>query len=518
MQFTQGLHRAVQQKPDAVATSCNDRVRTFAETGDRVARLAAGFVGLGLTRESRICILALNSDRYLEAYLAIAWMGAISVPANCRWSNAELIYSINDADCTALIVDDQFSTAVPALREGCPGLREVIFAGDGPCPEGAIPCEALIGNSPGIDDVGAHGNDLLGIFYTGGTTGAPKGVMLSHSNICSSSLAMLAEGLFAEGARGLHIAPMFHLADMLMIGCLLLRGCEHVMLPHFKPDAVFSAIEERRVTDTLVVPAMLQALVDHPDIAKRDLGSLRNVLYGASPASEALIERATDALPGVGLMQGYGMTEVAAFLTALPREMHTPEGRKRNKLRSAGRAGYHVQLRVVDAEDREVPRGTIGEIIARGPNIMQGYLNKPEATGEALRNGWMHTGDLAYMDDDGYVFIVDRLKDMIISGGENVYSTEVENAIARHPAVASCAVVGIPCDEMGEKVHAAIVLKSGMSLTLDELREHCRTLIAGYKCPRSLVIVDALPLSGAGKILKTALRAPYWREVDRAAG
>ena len=509
MQFTQGLHRAAQQRPTAVSTTCNGRMRTFFETRDRVARLAAGLVGIGMTRASRICILSLNSDRYLEAYLGIAWMGAISVPANYRWSNPELIYSINDADCVTLIVDDQFVPAIDALRQGCPGLRHVIFAGDGPCPEGAISYEQLVGSNEPIDDVGAHGDDLLGIFYTGGTTGAPKGVMLSHMNVCSSSLSMLAEGVFEDGARGLHVAPMFHLADMLMIGCLLLRGCEHVMLPHFRPDTVFDVIEQRGITDTLIVPAMLQALVDHPDLSKRDLSSLRNVLYGASPASEALIERATSALPDVGLLQGYGMTEVAAFLSALPREMHTAEGRKKKKLRSAGRASYHVQLRVVDEEDQEVPRGTIGEIIARGPNIMQGYLNKPEATKEALRNGWMHTGDLAYMDYDGYVFIVDRLKDMIISGGENIYSTEVENAIARHPAIAACAVVGLPCAEMGERVHAAIVLKAGAALTLDELRDHCRSLIAGYKCPKSLAILDVLPLSGAGKVLKTELRSAY---------
>jgi long-chain acyl-CoA synthetase len=215
-------------------------------------------------------------------------------------------------------------------------------------------------------------------------------------------------------------------------------------------------------------------------------------------------------------MQVYGMTETSAVMTVLPWSMHTPEGRKQNKLRSGGRSSLHVQVRIVDDQDRERPRGEVGEIIARGPNVMQGYLNKPEATQAALRGGWMHTGDMGYMDDDGYVFIVDRLKDMIISGGENVYSAEVENAIARHPAVAACAVIGIPCKEMGEKVHAAVVLKSGQSLTSEDLYAHCKTLIAGYKCPRSIEVRESLPVSGAGKVLKTELRKPYWEGLGRS--
>ena len=516
MQFTQGLHRAVQQRPDAVATVCNGRLRSFRELRDRVARLAGGLRSLGVARGERVCILALNSDRFLETYLGLAWLGAVVNPANFRWSAAEIVYSLKDSGCSVLIVDDQFAPMIGAIREGHPSLRCVIHAGDGATPSGAESFEALIERSAAVPDVEAGGDELFGIFYTGGTTGAPKGVMLSHANVCSSALALLAEGALPETTAVLHAAPMFHLADMMLTTCTLLRGGEHVMLPVFKPDAALDLIESRRLTDLLLVPAMMQMLIDSPAMKGRDTSSVRRIMYGASPASEALLDRAMTTIPTAGLMQVYGMTETSAVMTVLPWSMHTPEGRKQQKLRSGGRASLHVQVRIVDEQDRERPRGEVGEIIARGPNVMQGYLNKPEATEAALKGGWMHTGDMGYMDDDGYVFIVDRLKDMIISGGENVYSAEVENAIARHPAVAACAVIGIPCQEMGEKVHAAVVLKPGQELSSEALYAHCKSLIAGYKCPRSLEVRESLPVSGAGKVLKTELRKRYWEGRERA--
>lgn len=518
MQFTQGLHRAVQQQPDAIATVCKDRRRTFRELHDRVAKLAGAMQGLGIGRGTRVCILALNSDRYLESYLAIAWLGAVVNPANFRWSAPEVIYSLNDSDSVALIVDDQFAPMCEAIKAGTPGLRHVIFAGDGALPAGTLSYETLLADAPPIADAGVGGDALFGVFYTGGTTGKPKGVMLSHLNVCSSGLSLLGEGALPEGAVGLHAAPMFHLADMMLSTCLLLRGGRHVMLPVFKPDAVLDLIEAEKLTDLLLVPAMLQAFVDFPATRTRDLSTVRQIMYGASPASEALLDRTLAAMPNVNLMQVYGMTEMSAVMTLLPPRDHAPATRTGNRLRSGGRASYHVQVRIVDEQDVELPRGQVGEIIARGPNVMIGYLNKPEASAEALKNGWMHTGDMGYMDDDGYVFIVDRLKDMIISGGENIYSVEVENAVAKHPAVAAVAVIGVPDAAMGEKVHAAVVLKAGAELTQDALYAHCKELIAGYKCPRSLEIREALPVSGAGKVLKTELRKPFWEGRDRAVG
>ncbi len=516
MQFTQGLHRAVQQKPDSIATVCQGRIKTYREVHDRVARLAGGLVRTGIRRGDRICILSLNSDRYLEAYLAIAWVGAVATPTNFRWSTAEIIYALNDSNCLAMIVDDHCTPQVEAIRNGCPALRQVIFAGDGEQPAGASSFEEMTANGEPIPDLEIGGDELFGVFYTGGTTGTPKGVMLSHLNVCSSALALMAEGAFLEGAMGLHTAPMFHLADMAMVTGLLLRGGGHVMLPAFSPEVVFDLVESHQVTDILLVPTMLQMLVDFPGMQERNLSSLKRVVYGASPASEALLDRVAKVLPNASFMQGYGMTETAALIAVLPPAMHTPEGRKQGKLRSCGRSTYHAQMRIVGDDDRELPRGEVGEIIARGPNIMKGYLNKPEATEAALRHGWMHTGDMGHMDDDGYVFIVDRLKDMIISGGENIYSVEVENAVAKHPGIAATAVIGIPGTDMGETVHAVVVLKPGATLTLEDLQSHCKGLIAGYKCPRSLEIREALPMSGVGKVLKTELRKPFWDDRDRA--
>jgi acyl-CoA synthetase (AMP-forming)/AMP-acid ligase II len=264
------------------------------------------------------------------------------------------------------------------------------------------------------------------------------------------------------------------------------------------------AIARHRVTDMLLVPTMIQLLVDHPEARDHDLTSLRSVVYGASPISPAVLERAMKTVPGAEFTQAYGMTELSPVATIL-----TPADHEAGHLRSAGRAAPHAEVRVVDPAGAPVPAGTVGEVAVRGGHVMQGYWNKPEETAAALRDGWMHTGDGGYLDDQGYLYVVDRIKDMIITGGENVYSTEVENALAAHPAVAQCAVIGVPDDHWGERVHAVIVPHPGASVTLEELRAHAKTLIAGYKAPRSLEIAQALPLSGTGKVLKRELRQQH---------
>jgi len=368
-----------------------------------------------------------------------------------------------------------------------------------------------------MPDARRGGQELAGIFYTGGTTGFPKGVMLTHANMVTSALGALASGeFFTPGGRYLHAAPMFHLADIAGWVAQTLRGGTHVIVPMFEPVAVMKAIAAHRVTDVLLVPTMIQMLVDHPAVGEHDLSSLNRLLYGASPIPEAVLDRAMKALPQVGFVQAYGMTELSPIATLLGPEDHGAAGREAGLLRSAGRAAPHAEVRIVDAEGVEVPRGEVGEIVVRGGHVTPGYWNKPEETAAALRDGWMHTGDGGRMDAHGYVYIVDRIKDMIVSGGENVYSVEVENAVARHAAVAACAVIGVPDAEWGERVHAVVVCKPGAQATEAEIREHAKTLIAGYKAPRSVEFVEALPVSGAGKILKRELRKKYWEGTDRA--
>lgn len=516
MQFTQGLHRAVQLWPERHSTICNGRIRSFSETADRVARLAAVLNNLGVERGHSVAIQAFNSDRYIEFLLAAAWLGAVAVPVNFRWSVAEVAYSLRDSAASALLLDDQFAPNADAIRADVPSLRNILFIGDGAVPKGLLDTESLMAAATPIPDTNAGGDDFFGVYYTGGTTGAPKGVALSHLNVCVSALSLMAEGSFPEGVVGLHAAPMFHLGDMMLLTCVLLRGGTHVILPAFRPDAALAAIQEHRVTDMLLVPAMLQALVDSPAVKTHDTSTVQRLMYGAAPVSEALMDRALAAIPTAAFTQVYGMTEMSAVMTVLPPDAHSAD-RSLGLLRSAGRPAYHVMLQILDEEDRPLPAGQVGEIAVRGPNVMRGYLNKPDVTRETLRGGWMHTGDMGYVNEAGYLFIVDRLKDMIITGGENVYSVEVENAIASHPDIAACAVFGVPSPEWGESVHAAIVLKPGAApLTLDGLVTHCRARIAGFKCPRSFDTHTALPLSGAGKVLKTELRKPYWDGHERA--
>jgi acyl-CoA synthetase (AMP-forming)/AMP-acid ligase II len=505
MYLTQPLHRAVQQTPDAINSVYRDRALTHRQVRDRVARIAGGLRARGVRTDSRVGLLSLNTDTFFHTCLAIAWADAVVVPLNTRWSIKEMSYALHEADVAVLLADDPFLGLADQLRDAVPGLREIVGIGDAPVPGGLTPLADLLAADP-VEDAHRQGAELAGIFYTGGTTGLPKGVMLSHRGIFVSALGSLtALARIPRGGGNLLVAPAFHMAGFAIWVQGMLLQMTAVPLPGFDPPGVLKAIEDHRIKQALLVPTMIQMLVDHPEAQRHDLSSMESLIYGASPISEAVLDRARKVFTGTAFTQAYGMTELSPTTTILTDADHDDPVLRR----SAGRAAPYARMKIVDEHGDEVPRGTVGEIVAAGDHVMLGYWKQPEATAEAVRAGWMHTGDGGYMDERGYVYVVDRIKDMIISGGENVYSIEVENVVAKHPAIAQVAVIGVPDEIWGERVHAVVTLAPGSALELDELRDFCKQEIAGYKAPRSLEIVEQLPMSGAGKILKRTLRAQY---------
>ena len=504
MQVTSTLHRAHQHAPNRIATQFGDRASTYAETRERVSRIASGLISRGFGSDERGAILALNSDHYADLFYAVPWAGGVVVPLNVRWNVHEVAYALNDCGAAVLFVDENYVSDVDLIRELCPGVHTFVLMGDGPAPKGVFALSELTDDHDPIEDAGRSGDDLFGIFYTGGTTGSPKGVMLSHRNIMTAALGGIADEFLTKGGTYLHAAPMFHIADITAWLAESVIGGTHVILPAFDPSGVLEVASRHRVTDALLVPTMLQAVVSHPDFAKYDLGTLKRIVYGAAPISESLLARVRGALPQVEFLQAFGMTEVAIATILRPHEHEA------GRLRSAGRAAAHCEVRIVDPETgTELAQGEVGEIVIRGDNVTQGYWNMPELTADTIRDGWLHSGDGGHMDVEGFIYITDRLKDMIISGGENVYSAEVENVVSEHPAVQMCAVVGASDDKWGERVHAVVVLKEGRELEIEELREFCTRTLARYKSPRSMEVVEQLPVSAAGKILKRVLRGDH---------
>ena len=514
MDLTQPLHKALQERPNITALVCGERRRTFAQFVDRVARLAAVLQSLGLQPGDRVGLLALNSDRFVEYLYATWWAGGVINPVNIRWSAREVAYSLDDCDTRILLADAHFGAVAQQQRELSRSLKTLVHFGDGPAPEGMADAEALMAHARPVPDARRGGADLAAVMYTGGTTGLPKGVMLTHGNLYAGQLSANMAATRPPEAVGLNMAPMFHVGGTGLTLQLMMRLCTQVIIPAFDEVKVLEALQSERASETFMVPTMLKRLIEHPRFGEFDTSSLQLVLYGAAPIDDALLLQAIEKLPRAGFCQLYGMTELSPVVTVLPAWCHLPD-QPAARRRSAGRPVPIAEVRIVDAEGRPVPHGTVGEIAVRGPMVMAGYWNKPEQTAEVLRDGWMHTGDGGLMDADGFVCVVDRLKDMIVSGGENIYSAEVENAIAQLPQVSMCAVVGVPDDKWGERVHAVVVLREGTTLDAQALVAHCKTLIAGYKCPRSVEFRSEIPLSPAGKMLKYKLREPHWEGRSR---
>ena len=516
MYMTQGLRRAAKITPDGTALISEHGQFTWAAFQDRVARLAGALHGLGMMTEDRIAMLSFNSHRYAEYYYGVFWAGANVVPMNIRWSLAEHVYSINDSGARFLVVDDAFAEMGAAIAGECASVEQVIFVGNGDCPSGMLSYEDLIAAAAPAPDAFRNGEDLAGIFYTGGTTGFPKGVMLPHRALWASSFCFAAGASITPEDRMLHAPPLFHIAGAAMLFSTTLFGGSHAFIPGFEPKAFLNAVTGFDCTVTLLVPTMIAMLLQAPELEAADTSKLTRMLYGASPMTMAILKEAMEKMPETQFIHAYGQTELAPLATLLGADYHVLEGPKAEKIRSVGQAVPSLEIEIVDANGVEVSRNQPGEVRARGANAMLGYWNKPEQTAETLRDGWVYTGDGGVMDEDGFIYIVDRVKDMIITGGENVYSAEVENAIMQFPGLAECAVIGIPDEKWGEAVHAVVVPRDGQNPEPEAIIAHCRGLIAGYKCPRGVVVqAEALPKSGAGKIQKFELRAPYWEGRDR---
>lgn len=490
---------------------------TFAQHGERVLRLAdAMHTTLGLERGDRFAVMSANSHQYLELYHAGFLGGAVINPLNLRLAGKELQFILADSGTEVVFVDAVFAEHlirnIAEVRDSL-GLRHVVLIGDADVPHD-LGYEELLGAGNPVTPAEPGEGDPAVLMYTGGTTGQPKGVVLDQR---AELLNLYHIGMsvgFTDRRVYLHQTPMFHAASMGAILGLPVTGGQSTFVPLFDPALVMDVIEEHQVDWTVMVPTMIEMLLDHPDFSPERLASIRDLVYGASPMPASLLERLQSLLPAAGLWQGYGMTECSSVLAMLTADDHRGGG---PRLRSAGRPLMGVTISVLDEDGAAVARGEDGEICAQAGNFMSEYWHRPEETEAVFRDGWYRTGDVGHLDADGYLYLVDRVKDMIVTGGENVYSVEVENAISSHPAVSQVAVIGIPHPTWGEQVHAIVVRRAGLRVTAKELQNHARHSIANYKVPKSVEFrTEPIPLSGALKPLKRALRRPYW-EIDISA-
>jgi len=489
---------------------------TWDALADRSMRLASVLRDAGLRPGDRVGMLSQNSHRYIEFYFGVPWAGGVFTPLNTRLAPVELARIIAHAAIDILIVDEANRRVVPELTSaGRP--RTVIVAGDGPPAPGVDDYETLLADASPCPDAGRAGEDIAALFYTSGSTGDPKGVMLTHANMIMGGLLFMDPGRVCEDTVSLISAPLFHVGASGLTIPTLMAGGTLVVVARFTPQDAAEAISRHRVSVMSGVPTMFRMLVDAVAGQEQeiDLSSLRTMIYGGAPMHEALQADLASRFDGVHLVQGYGMTELTTSTTMLPGEYVSPERRHLGKDRSVGRALIGLDLAIVGPEDNFLSPMEIGEVVARGPTMMKGYWNQPDLTAQTLRNGWMHTGDLGYLDEDGFLFLAGRSKDMIISGGENVYPTEVEDVIQLYPGVAQCVVLSVADRLWGEAVHAVVSPTPGVALDADALMAHCRARLAAYKCPRSIKLqAEPLPLTGANKVNRIEVKAAF--EAERA--
>ena len=515
---------AAQSRPDEFAVIHEDTRITFSEFYKNVNTLSQNFLKLGIQVGDRVAILAYNCPEILYSFYAFPLVGAITTPFNYAMSSSEIQYCVGDCSPRFLIYQPAFEDTIQKLKQDGLSVERYISTDE---------FNEMIQEPPATEQKSPHfSKDATAfIIWTGGTTGFPKGVMISHHNMISM-IAMAGEMLvkgtdkFKESylseeipSKMLTALPLFHGAGLFLGLCSMFGGISFLTQAQFEVVNTLKTIEKERVTFLALVPTMLKRFIESPELNQYDLSTLRTILYGAAPITPTTLGKALDTFPNVDFCQVFGQTEASPVLCIMDALDHAKARTDRSLLAACGRALKGIEIKIVDPNGKEVPCGEVGEIIARGDNIMQGYWGKPEKTAEAIRDGWLHTEDLGKMDEDGYIYITGRGKDMIISGGENIYPIEVEDALQSHPAVLEAGVIGIPDETWGELVHAVVVLNKGFepgkNISASELIAHVKQQIASYKAPKSIAFARSLPKSPQGKILKRILREPFWKTTER---
>jgi fatty-acyl-CoA synthase len=523
MILTEPLMKAVKLFPRKQAIVCGGKRWTYQEFYDRVSRLSHALKDLGIGKDDKVAILHPNCHYFLEAYYGIAQIGAVSVPMNYRLSSKEIGFILRDSESKVLIADPMFEKQIDPIKREMGGVKKILWTGEGRGREEAIDAnyESVLNqmNPRDLRQVDITGEDVAQIYYTSGTTGRPKGVMLSHKNVTTHALGTIAELHLVDRDVWIHVAPLFHLADAWAAWAITWVGGTHVLVREFDPKEVLEAVERERVTLTNLIPTMLNLMVNYPHVGNFNYSSLRVLLSGGAPIAPEVVRKVIKTFK-CDYIQTYGMTETSPYLTLSILKDHLKKLKDEERLRfqsKTGREFIGVEMKVINDRGEEVRKDEkeVGEIVAKGDIVTRGYWKLPEETEKSIKNGWLYTGDMAVMDEEGYVTIVDRKKDMILTGGENVYSTEVENVLYMHPAILECAVVGVPDQKWGETVKGIVVLKSGQKSTENEIIQFCKERMAHYKAPKSVDFIDVLPRTGSGKIHKKSLKDKYWEGYEK---
>lgn len=512
------LTKSAQTYPDKLAIAHGAKRLNYAQFNARSNRMANALYKLGLKQGDNVALLQYNYPEMLESMFACFKAGCGAVPINWRLHPKEFAFIMDHSEAKAAVLSPEFNEAILEVRDRIPNVRSLITLGHA---EGELlDYEALLSReSNDFEDTVVHPDDLAWLFYTSGTTGLPKGAMLTHRNLLAMTMNFYADICPGFGPDDviLHAAPLSHGS-----GCYALpnvgKGAANIILESksFDPELIFKTIQEYRVTNMFAAPTMIKLMVDSPAVDQYDHSSLKSLNYGGAPM---LVEDLKQAMSKLGpcLVQLFGQAESPMTITYLPHQDHVQEGspEQMKRLSSAGMPRTDVEVKIFDSDENELPPGETGEIVTRSDLVMKGYWRNPEATADTIKNGWLHTGDMGYLDDGGYLFIMDRSKDMIISGGENIYPREIEEVLIKHPAVREVAVIGVPDTKWGEAIKAVVSLNAGESASEEALIHFCRDHIASYKKPKTVDFVNELPKNNYGKILKRELREKYWQGRDR---